>query len=192
MFEPDRYGLAFAALLKEERLNALGPGQPNTDALDLLKSLSAGQAFAPQAVQDRTMAAACLAGLWLYHDYLDESHAISQGIATATGSYWHSILHRREPDAWNSKYWLDRTGRHPVFPALREAARLLAEGEEERPETRFLLEQDTWDPYRFVDLCEACRTGKSTGEGLCRRIQREEWRLLFDYSYRHALGLGDS
>lgn len=33
---------------------------------------------------------AVLAGLWLWHDWLHESHTISQGIASATGSYWHA------------------------------------------------------------------------------------------------------
>ena len=51
------------------------------------------------------MAQACLAGLWLYHDFLDESHSISQEIATSTGSFWHGIMHRREPDPSNAKYW---------------------------------------------------------------------------------------
>lgn len=188
MFDPARYGPVFAALLAGDRLNGLVFGSPNAQALGLLKGLSAAQAFAPQAVKDPAMAAACLAGLWLYHDYFDESHKISQDIATPTGSLWHSILHRREPDAWNSKYWLDRAGRHPVFPALNEAARALAEKEERRAETRFLLEQDAWDPYRFVDLCEACRTGKTPAAQLCRLVQREEWRLLFDYCHSQALG----
>ena len=49
------------------------------------------------------MASACLAGLWLYHDYLDESHAVSQSIHTPAGSYWHGLMHRREPDFANPK-----------------------------------------------------------------------------------------
>ncbi len=32
-------------------------------------------------------------GLWLYVDDLERSHAISQGIESATGSYWHAIMH---------------------------------------------------------------------------------------------------
>ena len=44
------------------------------------------------------MAACCLCGLWLLHDFLDESHSLSQEITTDTGSYWHGIMHRREPD----------------------------------------------------------------------------------------------
>src|SRR5688500_14776191 len=37
-------------------------------------------------VKDRAAADAMLAGLWLWHDALDESHTISQGIETPTGA----------------------------------------------------------------------------------------------------------
>jgi hypothetical protein len=190
MFDSTAYGPRFAELLREERLNDLGPGRPNAGAGPLLKELTAARAFEPHAIKDGSMAAACFAGLWLYHDYLDESHRISQTIRTPTGSYWHSLMHRREPDSGNSKYWLDRTGKHPVFPELCEAARALAQAEAPAlpSEARFLEEQTQWDPYRFVDLCEAARTGRSAAGDLCRRVQLAEWRLLFDWCYRRAIG----
>jgi hypothetical protein len=191
MFDSTLYGPRLSSLLAEERLNELGPGRPNPHARARLAELDSALAFGPRTVRDPAMAAACLAGLWLYHDYLDESHKISQTISTPTGSFWHSIMHRREPDSGNSKYWLNRTGRHPVFPDLCEAARQLAGAEAPAPETRFLAEQTEWDPYRFVDLCEAARTGKSGAEPLCRRIQLAEWRLLFDWCFRRAIGMAD-
>jgi len=56
-------------------------------------------------VGDLAMAHACLAGLWLLHGYLDESHEISQALKTSEGSFWHGVMHRIERDFWNSKYW---------------------------------------------------------------------------------------
>ena len=191
MFDPTRYGPHFAALLTEERLNELGPGRPNSAARPLLAALDARHAFEPLSVRDPAMAAACLVGIWLYHDYLDESHNIGQTISTPTGSLWHSLVHRREPDRGNSTYWLNRTGRHSVFPDLCEAARQLAGAAAPLPETRFLVEQSQWDPYRFLDLCEAARIGTSGAEPLCRRIQLAEWRLLFDWCFRRATGTAD-
>src|SRR5271154_5224554 len=61
---------------------------------------------------------ALLAGLWLWHDGLEESHRISQSISDSTGSFWHAVMHRREGDFSNSKYWYARTTGHPVFQTL--------------------------------------------------------------------------
>ena len=71
-------------------------------------------------IADREMASCCLAGVWLLHDYLDESHNISQRIDTPEGSYWHAIMHRREGDFSNAKYWYRHVGEHPVFDAVRQ------------------------------------------------------------------------
>ena len=101
------------------------------------------------------MAACCLAALWLYHDFLDESHTLSQDIDTTTGSYWHGIMHRREPDAGNAKYWFRRVGTHPVF------ALLAAEAKEHSPE---LLTSSDWDPFAFIDFCEAHRDRGDSAE----------------------------
>jgi hypothetical protein len=102
-FNPSAYSPAVADLLAEDRLAPLGPGVPNAAARPNLAALDIDRMLAPHPVRDRDMARACLAGLWLYHDCLDESHAISQEIATPTGSYWHGLMHRREPDFGNPK-----------------------------------------------------------------------------------------
>src|SRR4028119_687385 len=63
----------------------------------------------------------CRAGLLLLNDDLHASHEISQHIETPTGSYWHAIMHRREGDAFNSKYWWKRVGEHPAFIRVLDA-----------------------------------------------------------------------
>src|SRR5262249_3411310 len=115
---PD-YPPALTELLRDRRLNAPGPGTPNAAARPLLRELTVPAAFAPHPVSDGDMARACLAGLWLYHDFLDESHQISQEIDTPTGSYWHGLMHRREPDYGNAAYWFRRVRAHPIFADLR-------------------------------------------------------------------------
>jgi hypothetical protein len=152
-----------------------------------LEALTIETAFAPQAVADRDLAAACLAGLWLYHDFLDESHRLSQDIDTPEGSYWHGLMHRREPDFSNSKYWFRRVGRHPVHAALHTAAAELTAAELP-PVAGYFAGRSAWDPFAFIDLCEASLAGRVPCEMLCRRIQQREWELLFDHCYRHAVG----
>ena len=99
--QPSSYPPRLAELLAAERLNPLDAGTPNEAARPALAALTARAAFAPLALRDEDMARACLAGLWLYHDFLDESHRISQEIETPTGSYWHGLMHRREGDFGN-------------------------------------------------------------------------------------------
>ena len=79
-----------------------------------LAALAPESLVAPRKLADRDMARACLCGLWLAHNYLDESHRISQEIENPTGSFWHAIMHRREGDYSNSKYWFRRVGRQDV------------------------------------------------------------------------------
>lgn len=102
-----------------------------------------------------------LAGLWLYVDDLDRSHTISQDIHSPTGSYWHAIMHRREGDFWNSKYWFHKVGDHPVIGLL------------------------GYDPSVFVDQCESDQ-GRNAAELV--EIQRQEWKALFDWSLKEASG----
>jgi hypothetical protein len=107
-------------------------------------------------IRSYPQAFAMLAGLWLWHDALSESHEIAQqspekldasarnphgkgskmapnvrsgetmendkGLnpqqlrdATDSLSFWHAIMHRREGDFWNSKYWYARCRNHPAL-----------------------------------------------------------------------------
>jgi hypothetical protein len=155
--------------LIEDRFNDLGPGKPNLAAK--AEILQAAQLLTERAANGE-FAQACIAGLWLLHDFLDESHRVSQDLDTAEGSYWHAIMHRREPDPSNSKYWFRRVGSHPVVSQLAEQAALLK------------LEYQT--PVDFVDTCESVRDSHSPGEELAKRVQQLEWQLLFAYCYDRA------
>jgi hypothetical protein len=54
-------------------------------------------------------------GIWLFVDELDASHTVAQALASQTGSLWHAIVHRREGDFENSRYWYRQAGDHPVL-----------------------------------------------------------------------------
>jgi hypothetical protein len=49
-----------------------------------------------------------IGAMWLWHDFLDEAHKISQDMERPEGSWLHAIVHRREGDFSNSKYWYAR------------------------------------------------------------------------------------
>jgi hypothetical protein len=171
-FDPAGYGPAVAALIGEPRLMPLGPGQPDDAARAALGALDPRSDLG-KPVRDPDAARACHAGLWLYFDFLDESHTISQELHTAEGSFWHAIMHRREPDASNSKYWWRRVGAHPVLDSLREQAPALGYA--------------FTTPEAFVDFCERVRGSGSRDEGLAKRVQLLEWQFLFGHCYRAAI-----
>ena len=54
-------------------------------------------------------------GLWLRCGFWAEAHNVAQDLHTPTGSYWHAILHRAEPDEFNAGYWFRKIGSHPVL-----------------------------------------------------------------------------
>ena len=117
---------------------------------------------------------AAVAGLWLWHDWLAESHAISQSLHTPAGSYWHAILHRRDGDFWNSKYWYARIGDHPALSALAARAR-------GNPSLSPIL-PNGFDSAAFVDLVEKIHHAPSDPRHpLAVSIQRLEWQTLFEF-----------
>ena len=187
-------GPIFGPLIAAAPLNELGAGHPDPAAAVAIRGISLADAFAPHQIINQNMANACLAGLWLMYDHLDQSHSISQSIDTPTGSYWHAIMHRREGDFDNAKYWFRRVGIHPIFAPLSDAARELARennlgATEPDRAAVWLVEASDWEPYRFVDMCAASVQGRSTTGELCRLVQRRECRLLFDFCFRQAIHL---
>ena len=187
-FELSAYGPAVAALLENAKCNELGAGVPDATRRAPLAALGPTTLAAPHAVRDSEMALACVAGLWLRYDFLDESHRISQNIDSRAGSFWHAIMHRREGDFDNAKYWFRRVGEHAIYGPLVIAARQLASGCELPPAADFLLHGSDWDAKRFVDLCRRALDDAPSLVPLCMNIQQREWELLFDDCYRRAIG----
>jgi hypothetical protein len=195
-FDPNVYGPVFAALLSGDRRRGLGFGRPDPGARSALEALSVQKAFAHAEADsareqpvDAKMAQCCLAAVWLVHDYLDESHEISQRIDTPSGSFWHGILHRREGDYANAKYWFRRVGRHDMLDYIGQRAAELAAIRGDTVAIQKLTASGPFDPLAFVDLCQSeIRSGSSKHLDLCLDIQQVEWELLFDYCYRAAIG----
>jgi hypothetical protein len=187
VLRPDTYGPAIAGLITDH-VPPLGPGAPNERLRPRLAELTVDQAFAGQNVVDHNSARCCISALWLWNNFLAESHTISQEIETIDGSYWHGIMHRREPDYGNAKYWFRRVTQHAIFEPLAKEC-VFAGGELTGP-AKYLATIKIWDPFKFVDLCGAIACGHSPIEVLARDLARTEWQLLFDHCYAKAIGSG--
>jgi hypothetical protein len=195
-------GTPFAAVVRrlEERaqLPPLAPRQPWSDEVrQQIEGLTPETMFGSATIANPHDAMAALSGLFLWNDCLDLSHRLSQGIETQTGSYWHGIMHRREPDYSNSKYWFRRVGEHPLFPQVRAAAIEIlgnaGHGYRWATETTAMMEQKpAWDPFAFVDWCEACENGTLSPQSraVLEEIQLAEIRLLLGHCIASALGSG--
>jgi hypothetical protein len=161
------------------------------------------QAFSLEDIESKVTslpdAIALKAGLFQIHDYLDASHELSQSIEgqgrRAAGDYWHAIMHRREPDYSNAKYWFCHVGSHPVFTALAEAVdEILSQAESASAQTarQKLLASGRWDPMAFVDFCQECSRGQDPDlTAIAERIQWTEMQLLLEQTYRDATESAD-
>ena len=180
-FDPNAYGPVWGPLIEAAcALPPLDAGTPDSGARERLQGESVGEAWAHTTLGDPSLGECCLAGVWLLHNCLDEAHALCQDIPTPSGSYWHGIVHRREGDDSNAKYWFHQAGDHP-------AGEVIAASAAKRATTAHLAENGNWDAGPFVDLCR--RALDSHDKRLmadCLALQQAEWQALFDWCYQGA------
>jgi len=173
----------FRKLIETPDLPDLGPA-PRTTRLPLAELNRKVEEFLDAKELSAAIRPLVRSAALLWHDYLDESHAISQNIHNANGSFLHAIMHRREPDYANAKYWFNRAGRHPIFPEIARQTERFLDGQQHTKLLSLLVPRGQWDPFAFVDACEATVQRLSSGdinrEILCALQQLEFDALLSD------------
>ncbi|MBI3417757.1 MAG: hypothetical protein HY043_20895 [Verrucomicrobia bacterium] len=180
---------AFKQLLATPTLPDLGPGpRAGVERLDALQqrlnTFFAKCRCAP-ARRELLRGAALL-----WHDHHDAAHEFAQRDASAEGSFLHGILHRREPDYANARYWFHRVGHHPCFGVIAEkVAELIADNPDREPEIE-LLPRGHWDPFAFIDACEAAALLPLADprRKLLQEIQAIEFDALVEHLGRHSQG----
>ncbi|MBW3635330.1 MAG: hypothetical protein KY445_02545 [Armatimonadetes bacterium] len=154
----------------ETKTPALFPSQPADAALS--QEILDADLFAGKRGE---MVENCRAGLLLWNDDLDGAHPIVQNIETSTGSFWHAIIHRREADFSNARYWWNRTGAHPVFEEIGD---LVLHRVPDFP----LLDavRGGWNPVAFTNFCQKAKEDGAFLAPLAE-TQRIEMKLLLEW-----------
>jgi hypothetical protein len=158
------------AALKDRRppLSPSGPADATLSATILKADLFPGKSG--------EMVETVRAGLLLLNDDLDPAHNIVQSIETSTGSFWHAIIHRREGDFSNARYWWHRTGTHPVFD---EVFDLVLHKVADFPFLDDLRTNQAWDPIAFTNRCQ--RTTSEEEIARLEEIQAIEMGTLLQW-----------
>ena len=163
--EPVFAALPFAAAMQRLTLDPTSPATSEP---------ASARAAVERAAQDPELLHRpdLLAGLWLYIDELDRAHALAQSDHTPTGSFWHAVVHRREGDFDNARYWYRKTGHHPAMSHIDLTGGGAGSG----------TDVARYDPAGFVDHVErAALADHPTPHPALVSQQHKEWKALFEW-----------
>lgn len=146
------------------------------------------EALVTLPIANPSEASAMLGGLWLWHDGLHECHELVQDLVGPTGSFWHAIMHRREGDFSNAKYWYARCADHRALRLISAMAND-AVGRRSTDKTVLRIVSGEFNPAALVDLVSQVRDKPDDPRHAAAvRLQQIEWEALFNHCAYEATG----
>ena len=175
------YSAFIAKLLnREELLQKLQPTEPLEWQLsDEFRSLDDAAVTGGRPISNPQQFTLIRGAILYALDELDAAHRIFQDDHSSVGSYWHGMMHRREGDFDNARYWFRRCGQLPEYGDMQAAVGNASPN---------MARQNNWDPYLFTGLCEQVRFGDGDLLAECRALQRAEFDVLLASAWEKALG----
>jgi len=165
--------------LQEHLLRKLIPSEPlNYELMRRIQSAEDAAILGDLPLKNAEMLALVRGGLLYALDAIHDAHAVFQDAKGDLGSYWHGMMHRREGDFDNARYWFRRAGLLPVFSEMHRSASEIS---------AVMARQSNWDPYLFTGQCEQARFGETDSLNELAALQRIEFEVLFDYCWRKSV-----
>ena len=161
----------FFKVIETEGPPGLGPGR--RDSIKSIEELN-------QEIESLNLAGTTIelarSAAFLWHDHLDASHDISQDLLSSDGSFLHGVMHRREPDYPNAKYWFRRAGSHSAYLILSSRVEEYLGEVQNDLLSKLLVPGGCWNPFAFVDAVE---TAEEDIE-ILQNIQRLEFESFVE------------
>lgn len=159
-------------------LDKLFPSEPlDRELVWRVREADEGAVAGGLAIGQPPMFALVRGGLFYALDALDESHVLFQQAHDDVASYWHGMMHRREGDFENARYWFRRSGTLPVASELHR---------ESSEHSALMARQISWDPFLFTSQCEQARFGDEELAPELQALQRSEFHVLFGYCWKQS------
>ena len=166
-------------LLHERTLEEPLPKEPTDYELVIrLRETDDGKLFDGALLVPGAPVGLVRAGLFYYHNALEDSHQQAARDEGDTAAYWHGMVHRREGDFENARYWMRRAGEQPGF---REMQSRSGDG------SPHMARQPNWDPFLFTHLCEQYKYGETEYRREIGNLQKVEFAVMFDYVWRQCV-----
>jgi hypothetical protein len=171
---------ALKAFMETPELASLGPeSRPGTSSVGSLELQleTVFQQFQITSARGELLRAV----IYLWHDHLDSAHQIAQSVENRDGSLIHAMMHRREPDYPNAKYWFRRAGEHPAFHFLSKKIAGLREDALEAAVRNRLFSGGIWNAIGFVDLVEEASDREQPKENqMLQEVQKLEFESVIE------------
>jgi len=121
------------------------------------------------------------AGLFYCLDSLEDAEPLVRDLSGGLAAYWCGMVYRRQAEFELARASFREAGELPFFESLHhEAVQFSA----------LFARQLTWDSYLFTGQCEMFEFGDDDPTEDLVRLQRTEFEVVFDYTWRQSVNQG--